>query len=99
MRLASAVDSAADGVVVTEPLAGTIQYVNPAFEQITGYSKEEAVGRTLHILDSGKHDESFYQELREVIKREGVWQGRLYNKKRDGTPLFLIYFDLNSRII
>jgi PAS domain S-box-containing protein len=85
MRLASAVDSAADGVVVTEPSAGMIEYVNPAFEQITGYRKEEAVGRTLHILDSGKHDESFYREMRDVIKRDGVWQGRLYNKKRDGT--------------
>jgi PAS domain S-box-containing protein len=85
MRLASAVMSAADGVVITEPIAGTIQYVNPAFEQITGYSKEDIVGRTLHVLDSGKHDESFFRDMRDVIRREGVWQGRLYNKKKDGT--------------
>jgi PAS domain S-box-containing protein len=83
-RLASAVQSTAEAIVVTDR-KGMIQYVNPAFERITGYGKEEAIGGTLHLLDSGKHDASFYQELRDVLQREGVWQGRLYNKKRDGT--------------
>jgi PAS domain S-box-containing protein len=87
-RLASAVESTADGVVITDPRTGEIQYVNAAFEQITGYTKEEAVGRSLHILDSGRHDEEFYRGLRETLRREGVWRGRLINRKKDGTLYF-----------
>jgi PAS domain S-box-containing protein len=83
-RLAAAIESTADAVVVTDT-KGFIQYVNVAFEQITGYPKHEAVGRTLHILDSGKHDEEFYEELRKAIQQSGVWTGRLINKKKDGT--------------
>jgi PAS domain S-box-containing protein len=82
--LAAAIESTVDAVVVTNA-RGYIQYVNDAFEQITGYAKDEAVGRTLHLLDSGKHDEAFYQELREALNRDGVWSGRLFSKKKDGT--------------
>ncbi len=84
MRLVSALESTAEAVVITDP-AGKIQYVNFAFEQITGYAKEEALGRTLHILDSGRHDEAFYRKLRETLARDGVWRGQLINKKKDGT--------------
>jgi PAS domain S-box-containing protein len=82
--LAAAIESSADAVVITSE-KGFIQYVNRAFEQITGYSEKEVLGRTLHILDSGKHDESFFQTLRDTLKREGVWFGTLFNKKKDGT--------------
>ncbi len=87
-RLAAAVASTADAVAITEPLGGLIQYVNPAFERISGYTRDEVVGRSLHILDSGKHDAVFYQELRETLEREGVWRGTLINKKKDGTLYF-----------
>ena len=82
--LAAAIEATVDAVVVTNA-HGFIQYVNAAFELITGYSKSEALGRTLHILDSGKHDEAFYRELRDALNREGVWYGRLSSKKKDGT--------------
>lgn len=82
--LAAAIESTVDAVVVTNA-QGFIQYVNAAFEQITGYTKSEAVGRTLHLLDSGKYDEAFYRELREALDRDGVWFGRLFSKKKDGT--------------
>lgn len=87
-RLASALESSVDAVVITEPLKGAIQYVNPSFEQLTGYSKEEALGRTLHILDSGRHGGGFYHELREALNRNGVWQGVLINRKKDGSQYF-----------
>ncbi|MGE5172579.1 MAG: PAS domain S-box protein [Betaproteobacteria bacterium] len=87
-RLASAVESTAEAVVITEPATGRIQYVNPAFEQITGYSKKEALGRTLHILDSGKQDDAFYEELRTALNRDGVWRGQLVNRKKDGSLYF-----------
>lgn len=84
IRLATAVQAAADAVVVTDAARGMIQYINPAFEKITGYAREEAVGRDLHLLDSGKQDQAFYQNLRETLRREGFWAGRLVQKRKDG---------------
>lgn len=84
IRLAAAIESAADAVAISDT-RGIIKYVNPAFEKITGFSKKEALGRDLHILDGGQHDAAFYHDLRETIRRDGVWKGRLINKKKDGT--------------
>jgi PAS domain S-box-containing protein len=75
-------------VVITAPSTGVIQYVNPAFEQMTGYTKGETLGRTIHFLESGKHDEVYYQGLQETLQRDGVWSGNLVNKKKDGTLYF-----------
>jgi PAS domain S-box-containing protein len=83
-RLAMAVDQSAEAIVVTD-LEGTIQYVNPAFERITGYSKEEAVGKNPRVLGSGKHDESFYKEMWGVLGRGEVWVGHFINRKKDGS--------------
>jgi two-component system, cell cycle sensor histidine kinase and response regulator CckA len=63
---------------------GTIHYVNPAFERITGYSKEEALGRNPRILKSGEHDEKFYEDLWKAITQGKVWKGRFVNKRKDG---------------
>ncbi len=83
-RLAAAVESTAEAVVITDA-RGVIQYVNPAFEQVTGYSRDEAVGRDLHFLDSGKHDETFYKGIRDTLVRAGVWRGRITQKRKDAT--------------
>jgi PAS domain S-box-containing protein len=63
---------------------GVIQYVNPAFEEMTGYSAEEAVGRTPRILKSGEHDEAFYEELWETILAGDVWRNELINRRQSG---------------
>jgi PAS domain S-box-containing protein len=84
-RLVTAVQSAADALIVTDAGTGIIQYVNPAFEKMTGYSREEIIGRDVHLLDSGRHDESFYQNLRQTLKSHGFWSGRLVQKRKDGT--------------
>ena len=83
VRLAAAVESAADAIVITEQ--GAIRYVNPAFEKMTGYSRDEVNGRDLHLFDSGHHDETYFIKVREILKNDGVWTGRLINKKKDGT--------------
>ena len=83
-RLAAAVDQASEAVVVTDA-AGAIEYVNPAFERITGYTRDEAIGRNPRLLKSGRHDERFYRELWGTIIAGKPWKGRLVDRRKDGT--------------
>jgi len=82
--LATAIEQAGEQIVITD-LDGVIQYCNPAFEKITGYSKEEAVGANPRILKSGTHTAEFYSNLWATIKKGAVWTGHLFNKKKDGS--------------
>ncbi len=83
-RLALAADQVTEALLITGT-DGTIEYVNPAFEKITGYTREEALGRTPRILKSGLHDQAFYEDLWGTLKRGAPWSGRFINKKKDGT--------------
>ena len=82
-RLASAVEQTADAVVITDT-NGTIEYVNPGFEQMTGFTREEAVGQTPRFLKSGKHDARFYRDMWDTVLDGGVFRGTLINRKKDG---------------
>jgi len=84
MRLVTAVEQAAEAVVITGT-DGKILYINPAFEAVTGYSRQEILGQNPRILKSGKHDRAFYQRMWAVLSNGEVWSGRLINKKKDGT--------------
>ncbi len=84
LRLAAAVEQTADSVVITDP-EGKIQYVNPAFERITGYGKQEVLNQNPRLLKSGKTDPAVYRELWKTITRGEVWAGQLTNRKKDGT--------------
>ena len=83
-RLMSAIEQAAETVVITD-VDGTIQYVNPAFEQITGYTRVEAIGQNPRVLKSGKHDDAFYEGLWDTLTGGAVWSGRFINKRKDGS--------------
>ena len=83
-RLMSAIEQAAETVVITD-VHGKIEYVNPAFEQTTGYSKNEAIGQNPSFLQSGKHDDSFYSEIWETLSTGETWSGKLINRKKDDT--------------
>ncbi len=83
-RLMAAIQQAGEMVVITD-LDGTIQYVNPAFETVTGYSRREAVGRNPRMLKSGEHDAAFYRELWDTVSRGYVWRGRVVNRRKDGS--------------
>ena len=82
--LAAAVEQATDCVVITDT-AGSIQYVNPAYTALTGYSIEEAVGQHTRIHKSGRHSAVFYAELWDTIGSGRVWQGEVTNRRKDGT--------------
>ena len=64
--------------------SGTIEYVNPAFEETTGYSAQEAIGMTPRMLKSGEHDREFYEELWETILSGDVWRNEIVNRDKSG---------------
>lgn len=78
-----AFSSLAEAVMVTGP-DGTIQAINRAFTQITGYAEEAVIGLTPRILKSGRHDDAFYENLWQSIKQAGSWEGDLWNRRRSG---------------
>lgn len=83
--LATIVEQMVESVMVTDK-TGIIEYVNPAFQRISGYSEQEIVGKRPDILRSGKHDDAFYKAMWDMILAGNVWTGRVVNKKKDGTP-------------
>jgi PAS domain S-box-containing protein len=82
--LFSAIEQTAEGIIITDSI-GIIQYVNPAEAAITGYNRDELIGRTPSIFKSDEHDEAFYWKIWETINAGNVWSGRFINKKKDGT--------------
>lgn len=89
-KLSRAVSQAGEGVVITDN-EGVIEYVNAAFTRITGYTSEEIVGRLPSALKSGEQDTASYQELWQTISSGRDWEGRLVNRRKDGSeyPLHL----------
>ena len=82
-KLSSAVQQTADAVVITDRY-GVIEYVNPAFEAVTGYRREEAVGRKSNLARSGEHDENFYRRLWDTIQRGEVFRDVVINRRKNG---------------
>lgn len=82
--LSTAIEQAAETVVITDT-KGIIEYANPAFQNISGYSRDEALGKSSSMLKSGKQDAKFYQEMWRIISSGQVWQGRFKNKRKDGS--------------
>ncbi len=83
-RLVTAIAQADNAIVITD-LKGQILYVNPAFEQMTGYAREEVIGHNPRILKSGSQDPTFYQKMWTTISSGQTWRGRLVNRRKDGS--------------
>jgi diguanylate cyclase (GGDEF)-like protein/PAS domain S-box-containing protein len=82
-RLNFVIDNSIDVVFITD-LNGVIEYVNPMFETVTGYSKDEAIGQTPRILASGNTTVEFYEDMWSMITSGHTWRGVFQNKKKSG---------------
>jgi len=82
-KMLRAIEQSSESVIITD-IHGAIEYVNPAFERITGYKAEEAIGRTPAILSSGKQDKEWYKDLWERIRGGDSWSGQHINRRKDG---------------
>ncbi len=80
----SALNAAANGIIITDK-NGIIEWVNPAVSKLTGYTKEEIIGKNPNILKSGVQGTNFYQELWKTIESGQVWFGEIINKRKDGS--------------
>jgi len=87
VKLSSAIEQTADIVFITNR-DGVIEYVNPSFEKVTGYTRQEVIGQTPRFLKSGIHNEEFYERLWDVILSGGVFRAEITNRKTSG-ELFL----------
>ncbi|MGD1149563.1 MAG: PAS domain S-box protein [Thermoanaerobaculaceae bacterium] len=83
-RLVAAIEQASETIVIMDT-EGRIEYVNPAFERTTGYTRGEAIGNKLTMLESGEHDDAYYATLWQTITQSEVWQGHFVNRRKDGS--------------
>ncbi|GMT44872.1 MAG: hypothetical protein IEMM0006_0704 [bacterium] len=82
-KLSKAVEQSPAVIVITDT-EGIIEYVNPKFAQITGYTPQEALGQNSRILKSGEHGEAFYKRLWDTVLAGKEWNGEFHNKKKNG---------------
>lgn len=82
--LASVVEHASESVVITDPDTVIID-VNQAFTDVTGYSRDEVIGRKISLLKSGRHDQAFYQRLWSALDTDSYWHGEIFNRRKDGS--------------
>ena len=79
----AALNAAANAIVITDS-NGDIEWVNPAFTSLTGYTAAEVIGKNPRALKSGAHDRAFYEALWNTILSGGIWRGEIVNRRKDG---------------
>ena len=80
---ATVFETSADGMMVTDAQA-RIETVNPAFEKLTGYSKDEVIGKNPKMLSSGQHSSEFFKAMWKCVDSTGHWKGDIWNRRKDG---------------
>ncbi|MFJ7734395.1 EAL domain-containing protein [Lysinibacillus sp. NPDC097231] len=76
-------ENVSEGIMITDKYK-KIEMVNPAFEFVTGYKRDEVIGKTPAVLQSGVHELTFYLEMWQKIRQEGIWQGEIWNRRKTG---------------
>ena len=84
IKLTTAIEQSPTGIMITDA-QGKIEYINPKFSEMTGYSKADVKNKTSSILKSNKNADIIYKELWETINNKEVWTGELINKRKNGT--------------
>ncbi len=84
----TALSATANAVIITDR-SGIIQFVNPAFTAISGYSADEAIGQNPRLLKSGKQDQAYYKHLWDTILAGRVWQSEVVNRRKDGSRFYV----------
>ncbi len=80
----AALNAAANAMVITDN-QGNIEWINPAYSQISGYAADQIIGKTPRVVKSGIHDDAFYKDMWDTILRGEVWRGELTNRRSDGS--------------
>ena len=83
LRVAAIAFESQEGMMITDA-NGIMVRVNQAFTRLTGYSAEEAVGRTPALFKSGRHDDTYYRRMWDTLKEYGHWQGEIWNRRKNG---------------
>jgi PAS domain S-box-containing protein len=84
LLLSTAVEQSTESILITDA-EGTIEYANPAFERITGYSRDEVIGQNPRVLKSGLQDGAFYESMWDTLKSGEVWKSAFVNRRKDGS--------------
>jgi len=88
LQLAASVFRESPMAIMIADAEDRIVRVNRAFTRITGYREQEVVGASTEILHSGRHESSFFQQQREALERDGIWQGELWSRRKNGELFF-----------
>jgi diguanylate cyclase (GGDEF)-like protein/PAS domain S-box-containing protein len=84
LQLAASVFTHANECITITDVEGRIVDVNPAFNRVTGFSREEVIGRNPRLLASGRHDKDFYAGMWRSLAETGQWQGEIWNRRKNG---------------
>lgn len=98
LQAAQVFEHSIEGILICDQ-DNTIIRVNPAFSKITGYGEHEIIGKKPNILNSGKHEKKFFAAMWNELVTEGVWQGEIWNRRKNGEtyPEFLTISTLKDR--
>ena len=77
------IEASLDGIMICNPKS-VIEFVNPAFTQLTGYEFDDVIGKNPSLLQSGLHDQSFYDRMWQALHVQGIWQGEIWNRRKNG---------------
>jgi diguanylate cyclase (GGDEF)-like protein/PAS domain S-box-containing protein len=95
LRLIEAVfESSSEGIVITDDHARIVD-VNPAYSRLTGYAAAEVLGRSPHLMQSGIHDRAFYREFWRSLRRDGQWDGEIWDRRKNG-EIYPGYLSVNA---
>jgi diguanylate cyclase (GGDEF)-like protein/PAS domain S-box-containing protein len=83
MRIAAVTFETQEAIVITDPDTNILR-INQAFQELSGYSAEEVIGKTPRVLQSGRHDKAFYQAMWSELRDAGRWAGEIWDRRKNG---------------